>query len=272
MSFQPPFVGDIDFTKIHFGPAETVNNRTKVEFYRDSSSTAPKNKLTRVNLCADGNDAPLTMKFDLDKPNEESNNPNRRGLAVVITDPQVIANFKTFDATIVAAAVKNSQQWFKKELSKDVIEARYKPILSWDEDKQEHFMKMKVKFGTDGYPTLIHLKEPTDGGRVRMKAGREEHFTRGAKVAPIVSATYGLWFLGGGSQFGVSFQAEEMIVTPNEAMTDSLAHFASQRPFKVLKEEDEAASPAADEPPPVTGESAASSGGVFQVELLQAAE
>ena len=48
---------------------------------------------------------------------------------------------------------------------------------------------------------------------------------------PIVSA-YALYFLGGGTQFGLSFQAEKMIITPGAAR-DVLDDFVTSKPLKV---------------------------------------
>ena len=85
-------------------------------------------------------------------------------------------------------------------------------------------MKPKVKCG-DKYPTELHLRLPD--GRFRKNGGRIEDLNYGASLVPILSATYGLWFLGGGLQFGLSWQLEEAIVTPGVDTSDDSTPLAS---------------------------------------------
>lgn len=226
---QIPFVGDMDFSTVHFGPFENKDNKTKVEVFRDASSTANKNKFNRLNLCRDACE-PIETKYALDSVPPEGN-PNRRGLSLKIQDVKVIEAFHALDEAIVRKAVECSKEWFKKTLNEDQVRARYKPILE-KKKEEETFETMKIKVKCGDYATNLHIVE--DGGRVRKHAGKPEDLSYGSKVAPIVSASYGLWFMGGGSSFGLSFQAEEMIVTPGKEADDSLAYFASSKPIELV--------------------------------------
>ena len=71
---------------------------------------------------------------------------------------------------------------------------------------------MTVKPPGAPVPTQLHLMED---GKVRRNGARIEHLELRARVVPIVSAYAP--FLGGGTQFGLSFQAEKMIITPGSA-------------------------------------------------------
>lgn len=225
------FVGTFDSCNLHFAPMSTTSDgRSSVELYKDPSMS----KFSRLEfqLCEDA-EAPMTTKYAIDN----DDNPNRRGLAVKVEDPRVVAALESLDAAICAKAVECSAQWFKKSLNADQIEARYKPILQKRDGDDHFYMKIKVKTGTSKVPTVLHLRDP-ETGLVHKRGGRVEHLANaGAQVVPIVSA-YSLWFMGGGSQFGISFQAERMIIAPGAPRND-LDKFLSSKQFKVAAATDE---------------------------------
>lgn len=226
-----PHASQFDWSKLVFGAVDTSGGKTKVEVYKDSTSTARSNRLNRLNLCADAKQ-PMETKFRLDSVRDDGN-PDRRGLMIKVTDPRTVKALEELDETIVAKAVECSKEWFGKPgkpgppLSEEVVRSRYKPLLFTYGDDAYKCCKIKVKTGGD-YPTTLHLN---DNGMHRKYGGRVEHLTQGACVVPIVSASYGIWFLGGGGGFGLSMQAEEIIVTPGNAENDDLSHFASSVPL-----------------------------------------
>ena len=64
------------------------------------------------------------------------------------------------------------------------------------------------------------------------RSGRVEHLTQDTEVVPIVSMSYGIWFITGG-KFGLTMQAEEMLVTPTGGAADDMSHFASSVPLEM---------------------------------------
>ena len=108
------------------------------------------------------------------------------------------------------------------------------------EEGTEECVKFKVKCDPKKVPTQLHLINAD--GTVEEGGGTLEHLcVRGASVSPILTA-YSLWFMGGGTQFGVILQAEKMLIKPG-VPRPPLADFCSDVPIvtsKRAREEDEA--------------------------------
>jgi len=223
------YIGHIDMSKITFGPREDTNGKTKVEVYMGAEQTK-QNKFNRIALCADAMQ-PMTTRFALDTVREDKTNLYRRGLGITVTDEATTAALRGLDEAIISAAVTNSKDWFKgKMLTEDQVRHRYKPIFGklYETDETEG-VKLKVKCPGTEWPTSLHLRD--ENGRHHKNGGRIEHLTKGAQVVPIVSASYGIWFMGGGMQFGISFQAEDMIIVPGASADDDLSQFSSSVPL-----------------------------------------
>lgn len=231
------YVAEFDASKMHFAPLTIGGSGQKqVLVFRDASSTAGGNRL-EFQLCPDTT-APLECKYRLDEVKPDQN-PLRRGQKVKITDSETLAALAAIDERIVATAIERSAEWFGKTLPADQVRARYKPIAEVARDGDDHHtMKLTIKAPGSQVPTkLFHLDDKT--GKVSPE-GRIGHLElKGAHVVPIVSA-YGLYFLGGGTQFGLSFQAEQVIYTPGKKR-DLLADFVSSKPLELADE------PAADD-------------------------
>lgn len=235
---QPPHISDFDLDAITFGPVEytgagKTKDKVKVDVFRDGTSTSTSNRFNRFNLCRDATQ-PMIAKYALDTVREDSNNPDRRGWTIRVSDPKTREAIEKLDEIVIKKAVECSKEWFGKAgkplaapLSEAVVRDRYQKLIYFkDETDEEMVVKVKVKTGGN-YPTTIHLNED---GRFRKYAGRAEHLTRNAGVAPIVSMSYGIWIIPGG-KFGLTMQVEEMMVTPGESVKDDLSHFASSAPI-----------------------------------------
>ena len=229
---QSQFIGDHDFSATHFAPAQ-VGEKTSVLVYRNAEGAqSRRGGRLEFQLCSDA-DRPLVTRYGIDSVRDEGN-PNRRGLALKITEPKALAALKQLDEVIVRTAIERSKEWFKKALTEEQVRARYKPVVSKVRDEDDfEVMKVKVKAGDVQVPTELHLRDVN--GRVRKHGATIEDLERpGAEVVPIVSA-YALWFMGGGSSFGLSFQVEKMIVRPGEER-DTLDEFASSVPLRAADE------------------------------------
>lgn len=235
---QMPHVSEFDVNAITFGPVEYAGknkDKVKVDMFRDGTSSAKTNRFNRFNLCRDASE-PMITKYALDTVREDSNTPDRRGLMIRVSDPVTRKTLEDIDELVVKKAVECSREWFGKAgkplaqpLSEAVVRDRYQPLIFYkDEGDEEKVIKIKVKTGGD-YPTTMHLNED---GRFRKYGGKAEHLTQGACVVPVVSMSYGVWIIPGG-KFGVTMQAEEMMVTPGEGAVDDLSHFASSEPIMV---------------------------------------
>lgn len=233
MTTEVPYIGKMDMSALAFGPVETNANKVRVDVYRDSSGMSRANRINRVALCRDAK-FPMETRFALDSVREDAKDPNRRGLGITVSDTDTITALRALDERIIQAAMVNQKEWFRKTLTEEQIRARYKPLLGkLTEADETEGVKVKVKCPGSQVPTALHLR--TGDGLHRKNGGRVDHLTRGAKVVPIVSASYGLWFMGGATQFGLSLQAEEMIVIPGDTTDTGLSNFMSSEPLRMAE-------------------------------------
>lgn len=224
-----PFVADVDMSKVHILPMVQDKDRKKVDIYRDASSTTNYNRL-EFQLCA-SEEEPLTTRFRLDDPQDKD--PTRRGLSCIVEDAKVIAALKTLDERIVAYAVANSKELFKRVLSEEAVRTKYKPLVAHEKDDPELPMLTKFKVKCTGSRVPTRILRLTGPGKV-ARATEDSIGNRGSKVVPVVSVL-GLWFFAGDAQFGATVQAERLIVTPVEAR-DELADFTLKHKLVVDEE------------------------------------
>jgi hypothetical protein len=230
MSF--PYVADIKLSSLEFSPLISDGGRNRV----DVKTCNGRN--VQFNLTPDVSE-PIDATFALDLVRDDTSDPLRRGQSVIIYDTETERGnkatydaLKALDALIIAKAVENSENWFKgKQLSYEQVEARYKPLVGPDLKRGNLMVsKFKVKCPGSKVPTRMHLMKEHD---IVQDAGRVSHLEyKGAKLSATIS-TYGVWFMGGGTQFGMSMQAEELIVTPAMG-PEPLANFSNKRSIAVI--------------------------------------
>ena len=227
-----PHISEYDVKNITFGSVDFSSGKVKVDVFRDNTCTSKANRFNRFNICRDANN-PMRTRFPLDTVREDQANPDRRGLMIRIEDDVTRDALMAFDEAVIKKAVECSKEWFGKQgkplaapLSDEIVRSKCQPLMFQRDEGDEYFVKIKVKTGGD-YPTVMHLRE---GGRVRKFGGRPEHLTENAEVVPIVSMSYGIWIIPGG-KFGITMQAEEMIVCPALMAQDDMSHFASSTPI-----------------------------------------
>lgn len=214
-SSDPLYIGEMDVSKIN---CATVTHDPKRSYVDLTYGNSTRNDI-HLKLC-EGRDNRVPLKFRLDKP-VEGGNTTRRGLALKVYDGKELEILKALDERIVQEAVKNSKEWFKKTLSEEQVRARYKPIVSmYREEDDHHMLKVKVKVEDETgrskqIPSVLHLCD--EDGEIHKRCGRLDHLSTldSTSVNPVVS-TREIWFMGGGSTFGISFQVEKMIIFPGK--------------------------------------------------------
>jgi hypothetical protein len=221
------YIGDIDMSKVIFLPLKKGgSNQSIVEICKDNTSTT-KNKLL-FNLCTDIQ-TPCNLKYKLDSINENSDG-SRRGHTVLLEDPQATSALEALDEMVIAAAITNSKDWFKKVMNETEIRFLYKSLVNTDDkDGITKSTKFKVKCESSQYPTKLHTMESgeeddvvtIDGGCV------DDLCIHATKVVPLLTA-YCVWI--GSNQFGVSMQAEQMVIQKGSDKP-VLSGFTSKRPM-----------------------------------------
>lgn len=233
---QTPIVGDCDFTRICALPMTKNNGKKRVDLFMDDTSTAPANKI-KFQLCVDET-KPVLTKYGLDQVRDDGD-PTRRGQVVIIDDPKDQDSLVKFDDRIVQLGVQNSKDWFGKTLTEEQVRLRYKNTITRDSDDAESLFKFKVKCTGAAWPTKILRRSGSDS---LAPANESALAAKGAKIVAILSA-YGIYFISGDAQFGVSFQAEHILVVEEGTASNEVSAFSLSKSFRVVadpaKEDDD---------------------------------
>ena len=236
-----PLFTDMDMSNVQFSALYTVQSKSGQPMQKvDVSFKAPESRdRFEFNLCPQYRTAMFPVKFDLDTQGDGGG--VRRGLAISLNDDDVARKMEEFDELVVRTAVEQWKTWFPKgaKLSELEVRARYKPLAARRGDDPFPTFKFKVKCPGSEVPTKMHLLEG-DNAPVE-NAATIDHLVRQAQVAPILSI-FGLWFMSGGSTFGVSVQAEQLIVRPTTLTSSPLDQFtAGPSPAVHLRDDPEEA-------------------------------
>lgn len=232
-------MSEFDVDSLEFSKPYSDQGKMKV----DIKSKDSNRKGMQFQLCSDFQE-PYRARYPLDKVQDEpgnQGNPERRGQAICIDDDKVLSVLQKLDEKIVDFACEHSQELFKSKnpLHRDIVMSKYQPIVTSnnkrDESDAEYYMKFKVKVETAKVLTKLHLYDPSTREVRPNKASVEHLEQRDCKLAPRLSA-FGLWFMGGGSKFGLALQAEELIVTPGKDM-DPIAAFATNTSYNTVSDD-----------------------------------
>lgn len=224
------FAGNVDFSTLEFGKLET-DPMTKRQYVPVTLA----GRKPRFSLCKDDSDM-LVTPFALDIPQEAGKDARRTQTALAhSTDLQDA--MRAIDEAVVKMAMSESKNWFKAVLSEEVIRSRYKSCMQTKDGQDSPLIRFKVKCPPSKYPTDIYCQlsgETQDG---KMQYRRSDHNAlckKGASVYPTVSMVE-VWFMSGGSSFGISMQAEELLMVEGESH-NPLKRFKTKHPSELLPE------------------------------------
>lgn len=118
------------------------------------------------------------------------------------------------DEYMIDQGVKNSKQWFKSDLSRDVIKAFYTPMVRLAKDKEGNpkpyppTIKLSLRQKRDSQEFDVQCY---DDKRNQYKGiPLEELLVKGAQTTCLIQCT-GVWFAG--SKFGLSWKLVQALVT-----------------------------------------------------------
>jgi hypothetical protein len=118
------------------------------------------------------------------------------------------------DEFMIDQGVKNSKQWFKSDLSRDVIKAFYTPMVRLAKDKEGNpkpyppTIKLSLRQKRDSQEFDVQCY---DDKRNQYKGiPLEELLVKGAQTTCLIQCT-GVWFAG--SKFGLSWKLVQALVT-----------------------------------------------------------
>ena len=140
------------------------------------------------------------------------------------------------DDYMIEQGVRNSRQWFKGDLSRDVIKAFYTPMIRYAKDKDGNTkpyppnVKLTLRKKRDSDEFDVHCYD--DQRNLYRGIPLEELLVRGAQMTSLIKCT-GVWVAG--SKYGLSWKLDQAMITS----------LPQSRSFKFVDEEVEAPAPRA---------------------------
>ena len=221
-----------NFSRLYAAPViKQGMGKKRVDLFMDETSTSPSNKI-KFQLC-DSELKPIVTKYPLDQVRDDGD-PTRRGQMVIVDDPATVDALLAFDKRMIELAVQHSKDWFGSVKTEEQVRPCYKSVLTRISEEDDYTMKFKVKCQGAQYPTkILRLRDAAKGELVPAK--EKALGAKNAKIVPVLSA-YGVYFISGGAQFGVSFQAESIIVVEEGVSNGELGGYVlSRNDFKVVE-------------------------------------
>lgn len=232
------YIADVDVSGIYFTPMMVERGRKSVNTYMDSKNTSYANRMC-FQLCED-EDSPLVAKFKVDST--EEGDPTRLNV-VAFADPvrhkATVDKLSEIDRIVKETAVVKSKEWWKKELTKDQVEAKYNnPLVKWDEENGKYVVKFKIIVPPPVPEQGKKYSKPTPIYNISSGDAVVSTYSiigKGCELTPSVS-TMGVWFLGDAS-FGVSLKADCLLCKPL-IVPSPLESMHTKRKYNVLEEEE----------------------------------
>ena len=119
---------------------------------------------------------------------------------------QIYNAFNNLDEFMIDMGVKFSKQWFKSELSREIIKAFYTPSVRFSKDAEGNIkpypptLKIQLKQRDGKFETAVY----DDKKRPLTDIPLEDILVKGATISSLIQCT-GVWFAG--SKFGLSWKA-----------------------------------------------------------------
>jgi len=147
---------------------------------------------------------------------------------------QIYDAFNALDEYMIDMGVKFSKQWFKSELSREIIKAFYTPSVRFSKDAEGNVkpypptLKIQLKQRDGKFETAVYDEKKRPLSDIPL----EDILVKGATISSLIQCT-GVWFAG--SKFGLSWKA---IQIKADHLPESIRGFA-------FRDEDESASSSA---------------------------
>jgi hypothetical protein len=133
------------------------------------------------------------------------------------------------DEFMIDQGVKNSKQWFKSEMSRDVIKAFYSPVVRLAKDREGNpkpypptiKLSLRQKRDSQDFDVVCFDEKRTQYKGIPL----EELLVKGAQVTCLIQCT-GVWFAG--MKYGLSWKLSQAIVTSLPQSSRNLAFVDSE--------------------------------------------
>ena len=148
--------------------------------------------------------------FDKAGPKKYSVDLSLKGYDVESSKMKIIYDaFAALDEFMIEQGVKNSKNWFKSDMNREVIKAFYTPIVRFSKDAEGNpkpyppTVKIQLKQRDDKFETAIYDEKK----RPLTDIPLEDILVKGATVSALIQCT-GVWFAG--AKYGLSWKAVQI--------------------------------------------------------------
>jgi hypothetical protein len=122
---------------------------------------------------------------------------------------QIYEAFNSLDEYMIDMGTKFSKQWFKSDLSRDIIKAFYTPSVRFSKDAEGNLkpypptLKIQLKQREGKFETAVYDEKKRPLSDIPL----EDILVKGATISSLIQCT-GVWFAG--SKFGLSWKAMQI--------------------------------------------------------------
>ncbi|AGE59708.1 hypothetical protein ATCVTN60342_274L [Acanthocystis turfacea Chlorella virus TN603.4.2] len=205
-TFEPSSIG--------FGPIEKNKMGGKFVPLTDANGTK-----TRITIQTPTMSLPFGISGYRERPDAE---PLSYSADLSFRDMETDENVATFynkikelDALLLQTAAAKSVEWFGKKKSAELLADTYRPLTKEDPSgKYAPNMKFKIAL-QNGAPNVRVFD--TDKTPITI-----DDVPRGSKVK-IIAEIASIWMVGGGTMWGVTFRAAQILVVSKPASLDQFA-------------------------------------------------
>lgn len=208
-------ISTLSFESFEYKPPFQLQNGQKMSFMTTKhGSTNPQDKLT-FQLCQDQN-SPCFSQFGLSTPMPGASDA-RRNLQLQVPSEAILGFLQALDYNNMSVISANSEQWFKKQMTIEEVEAIYNKMVRYKDDSSSPNVVIKIKCSDPKRPTNVYVVTERRGDEILYEPATFECLTPGCRVVPVVEAQ-GLYYVTTGRmmQCGMSLIATDVLVFPNE--------------------------------------------------------
>ena len=155
---------------------------------------------------------PCVAKFGTSAPQEGSSS-TRRNMEISVTSDEMIEFIKRFDEQNIHEVAKNSETFFKKQLSEDVLAQTLYRWSAAPHEKYDPLLRIKVATQGRSATKVYKVIGEKEGGEINTDEGTWEDIEPWSKVV-VICQCGGLWFVS--KQFGMTLIAKAVLVWPSE--------------------------------------------------------
>lgn len=219
-------VHSLNVASIHFHePNFGSKGQKMVDVSFDPESKSWSNKVI-FQVCKDEND-PLRSPYGISKPLPNASQEDKQNLDLILEDKDAIEKLKELDEHVKNYALKNSKSLFRKELTNEVIQDKYKGVLKYKEASEKndayHYISVKVNKSKEKPTPICLINNGT------LTKGSIDDLIGGCKVVPVVRVLF-VWFMS--DTFGISANADKLLVYPTRKR-EFLDDFILSKKFEV---------------------------------------